>query len=206
MAQNSDGQGSVYKDTLLAGLWRENPVFRLLLGMCPTLAVTAAVKPALTMGGCVIFVLLCSNVIVSLMRHLLKPHLRILMFTLTISTFVTIADLILKAFLPEMSATLGPYVPLIIVNCLIICRAEACASKNGLAVSIVDAVGMGLGFTLTLCALAGVRELLATGKLFDVKVMPEAYVPWAAFGMPVGAFVTLGLMLALVNVISKERG
>ena len=206
MAQNSDGQGTVYKDTLLAGLWRENPVFRLLLGMCPTLAVTAAVKPALTMGGCVIFVLLCSNVIVSLMRHLLKPHLRILMFTLTISTFVTIADLILKAFLPEMSATLGPYVPLIIVNCLIICRAEACASKNGLAVSIVDAVGMGLGFTLTLCALAGVRELLATGKLFDVKVMPEAYVPWAAFGMPVGAFVTLGLMLALVNVISKERG
>ncbi len=135
MANNTEGTAGLYKDTLLAGLWRENPVFRLLLGMCPTLAVTAAVKPALTMGCCVIFVLVCSNIVVSLMRNLLKPHLRILMFTLTIATFVTIADLFLKAFQPEMSAALGPYVPLIIVNCIIICRAEACASKNGLAIS-----------------------------------------------------------------------
>jgi electron transport complex protein RnfE len=173
--------------------------------MCPTLAVTAAVKPALTMGLCVIFVLLCSNIIVSVMRNLLKPHLRILMFTLTISTFVTIADLFLKAFSPEMSETLGPYVPLIIVNCIIICRAEACASKNGLVVSIVDAIGMGLGFTITLCVLAGVRELLATGKIFELKVMPEAFVPWAAMSMPVGAFITLGLLLGLVNTISKKQ-
>ena len=205
MASNGEGTVGLYKDTLLAGLWRENPVFRLLLGMCPTLAVTAAVKPALTMGCCVIFVLVCSNIVVSLMRDLLKPHLRILMFTLTISTFVTIADLFLKAFQPEMSAALGPYVPLIIVNCIIICRAEACASKNGLAVSVIDAVGMGLGFTLTLCALAGVRELLATGKLFEASVMPGWFVPWAAMGMPVGAFVTLGLMLGLVNVITGKK-
>jgi electron transport complex protein RnfE len=195
----------LYKQTFLAGLWRENPVFRLLLGMCPTLAVTAAVKPALTMGLCVIFVLLCSNIIVSLMRNLLKPHLRILMFTLTIATFVTIADLFLKAFSPEMSETLGPYVPLIIVNCIIICRAEACASKNGLFVSIIDAVGMGLGFTVTLCVLAGVRELLATGMIFEMKVMPEAFVPWAAMSMPVGAFITLGLLLGLVNIVSNKQ-
>jgi len=206
MANNSEATAAMYKDTLLAGLWRENPVFRLLLGMCPTLAVTAAVKPALTMGCCVIFVLICSNIIVSLMRNLLKPHLRILMFTLTIATFVTIADLFLKAFLPRMSETLGPYVPLIIVNCIIICRAEACASKNALVVSIIDAVGMGIGFTGTLCCLAGVRELLATGKLFEVAVMPRAYVPWAAMGMPVGAFLTLGLMLGLVNLASRKRG
>jgi electron transport complex protein RnfE len=193
-----------YKQTLLAGLWRENPVFRLLLGMCPTLAVTAAVKPALTMGLCVIFVLLCSNIVVSLMRNLLKPHLRILMFTLTIATFVTIADLFLKAFVPRMSETLGPYVPLIIVNCIIICRAETCASKNGLVVSIVDALGMGAGFTLTLCVLAGVRELLSTGRIFDVSVMPNAFVPWAAMSMPVGAFITLGLLLGLVNIISEK--
>jgi electron transport complex protein RnfE len=174
--------------------------------MCPTLAVTAAVKPALTMGCCVIFVLVCSNIVVSLMRNLLKPHLRILMFTLTIATFVTIADLFLKAFQPEMSAALGPYVPLIIVNCIIICRAEACASKNGLAVSIIDAVGMGVGFTLTLCALAGVRELLATGKIFEARIMPDWFVPWAAMSMPVGAFVTLGLMLGLVNMVTGKKG
>jgi Na+-translocating ferredoxin:NAD+ oxidoreductase subunit E len=198
------------KSTLLAGLWKENPVFRLLLGMCPTLAVTAACKPALTMGFCVMFVLICSNVVVSLMRNLLKPHLRILMFTLTISTFVTIADLLLKAFLPDMSTALGPYVPLIIVNCMIIGRAEACASKNGLFISIVDAVSMGAGFTITLLVLASVRELLATGKIFELTILPTVdaggwFVPWSAMMLPVGAFVTLGLGLAVVNIICKKK-
>jgi len=196
--------------TFAAGLWKENPVFRLLLGMCPTLAVTAAVKPALTMGLSVIFVLLCSNIVVSLMRNLLKPHLRILMFTLTIATFVTIADLFLKAFQPEMSETLGPYVPLIIVNCIIICRAEACASKNSLVVSIIDALGMGVGFTLTLCVLAGIREILSTGAVFEIQILELQsqggwFVPWAAMSMPVGAFITLGLLLGLVNVITKRK-
>ena len=205
MSKSSEAQSPRYSQTLLAGLWRENPVFRLLLGMCPTLAVTAAVKPAFTMGCCVIFVLLCSNIIVSLMRDLLKPHLRIMIFTLTIATFVTIADLFLKAFLPRMSETLGPYVPLIIVNCIIICRAEACASKNPLLVSLIDAVGMGLGFTLTLCLLAAVRELLATGKIFEIHLMPDAFVPWAAMSMPVGAFITLGLILGLVNKLTGKK-
>ena len=196
--------------TFIAGLWRENPVLRLLLGMCPTLAVTAAVKPALTMGCSVIFVLFCSNIVVSLMRNLLKPHLRILMFTLTIATFVTIADLFLKAYVPDMSETLGPYIPLIIVNCIIICRAEACASRNGLVVSMIDAIGMGLGFTATLCVLAGIRELLATGKVFEITVLAPVsqdgwFTPWAAMGMPVGAFVTLGLLLGLVNLITKKQ-
>jgi len=204
MVNKTEAKAEHYKETLIAGLWRENPVFRLLLGMCPTLAVTAAVKPALTMGLSVIFVLFCSNIVVSLMRNLLKPHLRILMFTLTIATFVTIADLFLKAFVPRMSETLGPYVPLIIVNCIIICRAEACASKNALTVSIIDALGMGIGFTLTLCTLAGVRELLSTGKIFETQVMPDAFVPWAAMSMPVGAFLTLGLLLGLVNAITKK--
>jgi electron transport complex protein RnfE len=205
MTGKTEVQNTAYRQTLLAGLWRENPVFRLLLGMCPTLAVTAAVKPAFTMGCCVIFVLVCSNIIVSLMRDLLKPHLRILMFTLTIATFVTIADLFLKAFVPDMSETLGPYVPLIIVNCIIICRAEACASKNGIVISIVDSVGMGAGFTVTLCTLASIRELLSTGKIFEMQLMPEAFVPWAAMSMPVGAFITLGLMLGLVNKITNKE-
>ena len=205
MANEPQSSAGLYKQTLIAGLWRENPVLRLLLGMCPTLAVTTAVKPALTMGLSVIFVLLCSNIVVSLMRKLLKPHLRILMFTLTIATFVTIADLFLKAFVPRMSETLGPYVPLIIVNCIIICRAETCASKNTLVVSTIDALGMGVGFTFTLCVLAGIREILSTGAVWEVKVLPPAFVPWAAMGMPVGAFITLGLLLGLVNVVSKKK-
>jgi electron transport complex protein RnfE len=196
---------SKIQDTLLRGIWRENPVFRLLLGMCPTLAVTAALKPALTMSCSVIFVLLCSNIVVSLMRNLLKPHLRILMFTLTIATFVTIADLFLKAYLPEMSRALGPYIPLIIVNCIIICRAEACASKNGLFISAIDALAMGAGFTLALCILASVREILSTGAIWEIPILPRVFVPWAAMRMPVGAFITLGLMLALVNVITKKK-
>lgn len=205
MATNPDGQANVYKNTLIAGLWRENPVLRLLLGMCPTLAVTAAVKPAFTMGMCVVFVLVCSNIMVSLMRNMLRPHLRILMFTLTIATFVTIADLLLKAFQPEMSAALGPYVPLIIVNCIIIARAEACASKSPILLSIVDALSMGAGFTIALCILASIRELLGTGKIFDIQVMPEGFVPWAALSMPVGAFLTLGFLLGLVALITKKH-
>ncbi|MCK4913118.1 MAG: electron transport complex subunit RsxE [Planctomycetes bacterium] len=193
------------RDTITGGLWKENPVFRLLLGMCPTLAVTAAVKPALTMGLCVVFVLVCSNIVVSLMRNLLKPHLRILMFTLTIATFVTIADLLLKAFQPEMSAKLGPYIPLIIVNCIIICRAESCASKNGLVISIVDGLAMGAGFTVALCILAAIREVLSTGTIMEINVMPQSFIPWAAMSMPVGAFITLGLVLGLINKISTKK-
>jgi len=210
MATDTKTLPNPYSQSFLAGLWKENPVLRLLLGMCPTLAVTAAVKPALTMGLSVIFVLLCSNIVVSLMRNLLKPHLRILMFTLAIATFVTIADIFLKAFAPEMSATLGPYVALIIVNCIIICRAEACASKNTLVISILDAIGMGIGFTLALCVLAGIREILSTGAFFEIQILSLNsqggwFVPWTAMRMPVGAFLTLGLLLGLANLITKKR-
>lgn len=202
-------------NTFIAGIWKENPVFALLLGMCPTLAVTTSLAAALTMGASVLFVLICSNIVISMMRNLLKPHLRILMFTLTISTFVTIADLALKAYLPDMSAKLGPFIPLIIVNCLIICRAEACASKSGVVVSIVDAIGNGIGFTLTLSVLASIREIIATGQILGFQVlavfdptMPEKggwYTPWAGMAMPVGAFVTLGLLLGVVNLINKKK-
>ena len=204
----SASNGSIpnpYSVALFSGLWRENPTFRLLIGMCPPLAVTTAVKPALTMGLSVIFVLECSNLVVSLMRNLLRPHLRIIMFTVTIATFVTICDLFLKAYTPQMSEILGAYVPLIIVNCIIIFRAEACASKSGPLVSMLDGVGMGAGFTVALCILAGVREILATGHLFDVQVMPKAFVPWLAMQMPVGAFVTLGLILGLINVLTRKK-
>jgi len=191
----------------IRGLWEENAVFRQLLGMCPTLAVTAQLKPALTMGGSVIFVLVCSNLVVSLMRKIIQGHLRLMMFTLTIATFVTIADFLLKAFLPDMSEKLGPYVPLIIVNCLIIGRAEACASRQGVLPSIFDALGMGIGFTLGLCALASVRELLADGALFGIPVMWEGYVNWNVMKLPAGAFITLGILLGLSNhFLKKSKG
>ena len=195
----------LYGDAVVNGLWRENPVLRMILGMCPTLAVTAALKPALTMGLCVIFVLVCSNIMVSLMRKGLRPHVRILMFTLTISTFVTIADLFLRAYVPKMSEALGPYVPLIIVNCIIIWRAEARASKSGLLVSVVDALAMGAGFTLALGILATIREILGTGQLLEIQILPKAFPAWAAMGMPVGAFLTFGFVLGAMNVITRNR-
>ncbi|MFA5251109.1 MAG: electron transport complex subunit RsxE [Phycisphaerae bacterium] len=194
-----------YLGALTAGLWRENPTFRLLIGMCPPLAVTTAIKPALTMGLSVIFVLVCSNLAISLMRNLLKPHLRIIMFTLSIATFVTICDLYLRAFQPLMSEILGAYVPLIIVNCIIIFRAEACASKQNVWFSILDGLGSGTGFTIALCIIAGIREILASGTLAGIIVMPKGFVPWAAMQMPVGAFVTLGLLLGLANLLTTKR-
>ncbi len=205
MSDRNGSPSGAYSKALFTGLWRENPTFRLMIGMCPPLAVTTAVKPALTMGLSVIFVLICSNLVVSLMRNLLKPHLRIIMFTVTIATFVTICDLFLKAYQPKMSEILGAYVPLIIVNCIIIFRAEACASKSGPLVSILDGIGMGTGFTLALCLLSAVRELLATGHIFDIQIMPKAFVPWLAMQMPIGAFVTLGLILGLINVLTRKR-
>jgi len=198
MTTNTNEQTGSYTKTLLAGLWRENPVFRLLLGMCPTLAVTAAVKPALTMGLAATFVVVCSNALVSLMRKALTPHLRILMFTLTISVFVTIADLFLKAFVPDMSEVLGPYVPLIIVNCMIIARAESCASKKPLFTSVMDGFGTGFGFTLAIVMLATIRELLADGAWLGFRVLPSWWVPWTVMKLPAGAFITLGFMLAVI--------
>lgn len=200
----SENQTTVGK-AIAGGLWTEIPVLRLMLGLCPTLAVTTGVKSALTMGLCVIFVLVCSNLAVSLMRNLLKPHLRIIMFTLAIAAFVTIADMYLRAFQPEMSEKLGAYIPLIIVNCIIICRAEACAAKNGLLVSAVDGAAMGLGFTIVLCFLASIREVLATGKIFGYPVMPDSFIPLAAMAMPVGAFVSLGLLLGAVNQLTGKK-
>jgi electron transport complex protein RnfE len=197
--------GPNYFGALTAGLWKENPTFRLLIGMCPALAVTTSVKPALTMGLCVIFVLVCSNVVVSLIRHLLKPHLRIIMFCLSIASFVTVADLYLKAFSPKMSEILGAYVPLIIVNCLIIFRAEACASRSNILTSILDGIGSGAGFTIALIILAGIRELLASGKFADIQLMPKGFIPWAAMQMPVGAFVTLGLLIGLAAVLTAPK-
>jgi electron transport complex protein RnfE len=193
-------------ERFINGILPENPVYRQLLGMCPVLAVTNGMKPAMTMAAATAFVLICANIIVSLIRGLLKPHLRILVFTLTIATFVTIADKTLAAFMYEMSKTLGPYVPLIIVNCLIISRCEICASKQNLGVAISDAVGMSIGFALALASIASVREILGSGTWFGLPVLsPAGWPNWGIMVLPPGAFLVLGLLLALAEWITHRR-
>ena len=197
--------GPTPTERFIQGILPENPVYRQLLGMCPTLAVTNGMKAAMTMSGAVLFVLVCANILTSLIRGLLKPHLRILVFTLTIAAFVTIADRILAAYMWDMSKQLGPYIPLIIVNCIIICRCEVCASKQSVVTAAADAVGQSLGFTLALGSIAAVREILGTGSFFGLAVLPAAWPNWVIMVLPPGAFITLGLLLGLANWIGDLR-
>lgn len=192
-------------ERFIQGILPENPVYRQLLGLCPTLAVTNGLKAALTMTAAVAFVLFCANVIVSLIRNLLKPHLRIVIFTLTIATFVTIADRLLAAYMYQMSKTLGPYIPLIIVNCIIICRCEVCASKQSVVAAGADAIGQSIGFGLALASIAAVRELLGTGALLGFRVLPAAWPDWVIMVLPPGAFLTFGLLLGAVNWYGARR-
>ena len=192
-------------ERFINGILPENPVYRQLLGLCPTLAVTNGLKQAITMACSVLFVLLCANVVTSLIRNLLKPHLRILVFTLTIAVFVTIADRFLAAYFFKMSKTLGPYIPLIIVNCIIIARCEVCASKQSVFIAASDALGQSIGYGLALISIATVRELLGTGGLFGIPILPASWPAWVIMVLPPGAFITLGLMLGLVNWIDIKR-
>ncbi len=192
-------------ERLIQGILPENPVYRQLLGLCPTLAVTSGLKPALTMSMAVGVVLLCANIMISLIRNLLKPHLRIVVFTLTIATFVTIVDRVLAAYMYQMSKTLGPYIPLIIVNCIIICRCEVCASRQSMAAAAGDAIGQAIGFSLALVSIAAVRELLGTGALAGMAILPAAWPQWVIMVLPPGAFITFGLLLALVNWTHAAR-
>ena len=192
-------------ERFIQGILPENPTYRQLLGMCPTLAVTNGLKPAMTMATAVLFVLVCANVVTSLIRNLLKPHLRIVVFTLTIATFVTIADRVLAAYLYQMSKTLGPYIPLIIVNCLIICRCEVCASKQSPFTAASDALGQGLGFAIGLGSIAVVREILGTGMLFGIRVLPTIWPDWVIMVLPPGAFITFGLLLGTVNWFGERK-
>jgi len=197
--------GPTALERFIRGILPENPVYRQLLGMCPTLAVTGEMQPAMTMAAAVTFVLVCANILTSLIRNLLKPHLRILVFTLTIAAFVTIADRFLAAYLPAMSDKLGPYVPLIIVNCIIICRCEVCASKQSVLTAASDAVGQSIGFALALASIASVREILSAGKWFGLTLMPGSWERLAVMALPPGAFITLGLLLGGANWLGAAR-
>jgi len=192
-------------ERFLNGILPENPVYRQLLGMCPTLAVTNSMKGAMTMAGATAFVLISANTITSLIRGLLKPHLRILVFTLTIATFVTIADRFLAAYMYEMSKQLGPYVPLIIVNCIIVGRCEVCGSKQPVHVAFSDGVGQSLGFALALASIATVRELLGSGTWFGLPLLPAGWPAWVIMLLPPGAFLTLGALMGVVNWYQARR-
>jgi len=192
------------KSIFTKGLWSSHPTFRQLLGMCPTLAVTTTVVNGFAMGMSVVFVLVFSGLVVSLIKKQVPPQVRIAIYTIIIATFVTLTDIYLKASFPAISAALGPFIPLIIVNCIILGRVEAFASRNAPAPSIVDALGMGLGFTWGLMLLGGVRELLGAGTLLGFPILGDWFEKWIVMILPAGAFLALGFLVALMNVIEKR--
>ncbi len=191
-----------YIKILTNGIVKENPTFVLLLGMCPTLATTTSAFNGLSMGLATMFVLICSNIVISLIKNLTPDKVRIPVFVVVIASFVTILQMCLKAYLPEINKSLGLFIPLIVVNCIILGRAEAFACKNGPVASLFDGVGIGLGFTLGLTLLGMVRELLGAGSLFGIALLPETY-NILLFILPPGAFISLGYLIAIINNIKK---
>jgi len=193
--------------TLTAGFIRENPVLILCLGLCPTLAVTTSIYNAIGMGLAATFVLIGSNMVISLFKNLIPSKVRIPIYIVVIATFVTIVDLLMAAYLPALHAQLGIFVPLIVVNCIILGRAEAFASKNGVFLSAIDGLGMGLGFTFALTIIGTIRELLGNGTLFSgtsfvVKLIPK---PAMVMIFAPGAFITMGVLMALIAYLRREE-
>jgi Na+-translocating ferredoxin:NAD+ oxidoreductase subunit E len=192
-------------DEFIKGLWRENPVFVQVLGMCPVLAVSNTAVNALAMGLATAFVLLMSNVLVASLRNFIPKQVRIASFILIIATFVTIVDYAIQAISVDLHKNLGAFISLIVVNCLILSRAEAFASKNTIGKSIMDALGMGLGFVFALFCLGAVRELLGNGTLFDIEVFPGSFQGWIIMILPAGGFFTLALWLLLFNFFKTKK-
>ena len=187
------------------GLIKENPVLRLVLGTCPTLAVTTAAINGIGMGLAATMVLVCSNIAISLLRSVIPDKVRIPAFITIIAGFVTVVQMLVKAFLPDIDKALGIYLPLIVVNCIILARAEMFASKNPVLPSILDGLGMGLGFTLALVVISAVRELLGNGTILGYSIFGSSYEPVLMAIQPPGAFIILGLIIAAVNALKKRR-
>ena len=187
---------------LMNGIIKENPTFVLLLGMCPTLGTTSSAINGMGMGLATMAVLICSNFVISCIKNIVPDMVRIPSYIVVIASLVTILQMVMQAFVPGLYATLGLFIPLIVVNCIILGRAEAFAAKNGPIASIFDGIGIGLGFTLALTLLGGVREFLGTGKLFDIAIMPEEY-GMLLFVLAPGAFIALGYLIAIVNKMKK---
>ncbi|MCD6117129.1 electron transport complex subunit E [bacterium] len=189
---------------LLKGIFASNPVFRLLLGLCPTLAVTSSVNNAIGMGSAATFVLLSSNFVVSLIRKFVPSKIRIPVYITVIATFVTIVDLLMAGFFPDLHKSLGIFIPLIVVNCIILGRAEAFASKNNVFYSLVDGLGMGLGFTLALIIISTFREILGNGTWLGMPVFGTSFKPALLMILNPGAFFTIGFIIAFLNWFDKK--
>lgn len=188
---------------ILNGLITENPTFVLMLGMCPTLATTTSAVNGLGMGAATMFVLICSNLVVSLLKRLIPDNVRIPSFIVIIATFVTLLEMLMKAYVPSLYESLGLFIPLIVVNCVVLGRAESFASKNNPFDSLLDGLGIGLGFTFALTLLGMVRELLGSGKLFGLTIFPEQYGA-LVFILAPGAFISLAYLLAIMNKLRKQ--
>ena len=191
-----------YLKIFFNGLIKENPTFVLLLGMCPTLGTTSSALNGMSMGLATTAVLICSNFIISLIKNLIPDMVRIPSFVVVIASLVTVLQMLIEAYAPAINESLGLFIPLIVVNCIILGRAEAFAAKNGAVESIFDGIGIGLGFTFALTLLGGVRELLGTGKIFSLTVFPENYGA-LVFVLAPGAFIALGYLIALINKLKK---
>ena len=187
---------------LTNGIFKENPTFALLLGMCPTLGVTTSAINGMGMGLATAFVLVMSNLVISLVTNIIPDKIRIPSFIVIIAAFVTVVDMCMAAYLPSLHESLGLFIPLIVVNCIVLGRAEAFAAKNGVVASAFDGIGIGLGFTIALTLLGAIRELLGTGKLFNLTIMPEQFGS-LIFVLAPGAFIALGFLIAIVNKLRK---
>ena len=205
MTTNPDGQAGAYTKTLLAGLWRENPVFVQALGMCPVLAVSNTARNALAMGLATLFVLTMSNIVVSALRAFIPKQVRIATYILVIATFVTVVDYVIQAVSLDLHKALGAFISLIVVNCLILGRAEAFASKNTVTRSILDGLGMGVGFTFALLCLGAVREILGNGALFGVQLFHDGFQDWVVMILPSGGFFSLAAWLLVFNAVKQRR-
>ena len=187
---------------LMNGIITENPTFVLLLGMCPTLGTTSSAMNGMSMGLATMFVLICSNMVISALKNVIQDMVRIPGYIVVIATFVTVVQMCMEAFIPALYASLGLFIPLIVVNCIVLGRAEAFAAKNGVVASAFDGIGIGLGFTIALTLLGAIRELLGTGKLFNLTIMPEQFGS-LIFVLAPGAFIALGFLIAIVNKLRK---
>ncbi len=194
-----------YTERLYNGLVKENPTFVLMLGMCPTLAVTTSAINGMGMGLTTTTVLVMSNLIISLLRNIIPDSVRVPAFIVIVASFVTIVEFLLEGFIPSLYSSLGIYIPLIVVNCIILGRAESFASKNPAVLSVFDGIGMGLGFTVGLTAIGAVRELIGAGTIFDMQVMPAAYEPVTIFILAPGAFFVVAGLTALQNKVQNRK-
>ncbi|MBN2297118.1 MAG: electron transport complex subunit E [Deltaproteobacteria bacterium] len=193
-----------FSKEFIKGIWRENPVFILVLGMCPVLAVTTSAANGLAMGLAATFVLLCSNMVIAVIRSIVPDRVRIPVFIVVIASFVTVVDLVMSGYFRSLHHSLGLFIPLIVVNCIILGRAEAFASKNSIFLSIADGLGMGAGFTLALVILGSIRELFGNGSIFSYQLLGSGYEPILVMILPPGAFLTLGILTGVFAAIEKK--